>query len=67
MLGFPKCKKDDIVEFHFENDVKTGIVEIVDANGTIDNDTDVSYDIYVKSENTLYKHIAEAMIRNISG
>lgn len=59
MIGYPKYKKGDTVSFIFDGRKITGCIEIVDAFGTFGDDSDVSYDIMVESENTLYKHIKE--------
>lgn len=59
MLGKPKYKVGNAVKFIFGNELKTGIVFVVDKYGTFDNSTDVSYDILVEDENVLYKHIQE--------
>lgn len=59
MIGNPKYKVGDFVSFIFDGIKKTGVVEIVDEYGTFEDDTDVSYDIYIQSENCLYKHIKE--------
>ena len=59
MLGKPKYDYNDIITFKFDNKVKEGIVAIIDAYGTFFDDSDVSYDIFVKEENILYKHFRE--------
>ena len=59
MLGNPKYTEGDRVQFTFDGQVKTGPVEIVDEYGTFFDDSDVSYDILIEEENTLYKHIRE--------
>lgn len=63
MKGKPKFKEGDKVEFSFRDGAKVGIVWIVDKWGTFDDPTDASYDIYVESENTLYKHFSERFVR----
>lgn len=60
MLGKPKFKCGDIVKFKFDDKTKEGIIAIVDAYGTFEQSKEVSYDILVKSENTLYKHYVES-------
>lgn len=63
MRGHPKFKERDIVKFKFLKDQeKIGIIYIVDAWGTFFDNSDVSYDIYVEEENTLYKHFSEPHI-----
>lgn len=59
MLGKPKFKYGDLIEFRFGSETKTGKVYIIDKYGTFFDDSDVSYDIMVESENILYKHIRE--------
>jgi len=61
MIGNPKYTEGDIVKFFdFYNEEKTGIVAIVDENGTFYDSNNVYYDIHIKEENTLYKHICES-------
>lgn len=70
MLGHPKYKLGDIVDFRWRQDKEspsqtlTGIVAIVDSFGTFFDDSDVCYDILVKSTDvpTLYKHMREGGI-----
>lgn len=62
MIGKPKYKLGDVVTF-FWGGLKNGTISVVDHNGTFENDTDVSYDIFVEKENTLYKHIPESIIQ----
>lgn len=64
MIGKPKYKENDLVEFQWlKNEPnKVGIVYIVDKWGTISDNSDVSYDILVKDENMLYKHISERYV-----
>lgn len=64
MLGKPKYHENDLVEFQWlKNEPnKVGIVYIVDKWGTLSDDSDVSYDILVKEENMLYKHISERYV-----
>ena len=59
MRGNPKYIYGDIVKFKFNDTEKIGIVAIIDAYGTFADDSDVSYDLMVKDENTLYKHFRE--------
>ena len=64
MIGKPKYKGNDKVEFEFaENDVHKGVVWTVDKYGTFFDKSDVSYDIFVEEENTLYKHINEKYVK----
>lgn len=64
MLGFPKYKRGDIVRFSFGDDVKRGTIEIIDAHGTFEDNSDVSYDIMgiFEGELTLFKHINEQFV-----
>lgn len=62
MVGKPKYKIGDNVSFTLENEIKQGEIYIVDKYGTFENDSDVSYDIFVKSDNVLYKHVKETML-----
>lgn len=58
MIGNPKYTEGDIVKFFdFYNEEKTGIVVIVDENGTFYDPNNVYYDIRIKEEHTLYKYI----------
>lgn len=62
MLGKPKFNYGDVVKFKLGDDIKEGIVYIIDKYGTFEDDSDVSYDILVKSENCLYKHVTERLV-----
>ena len=62
MRGKPKYKINDIITIKYDDIVKTGIVAIVDKFGTFFDNSDVSYDIFVKEENTLIKHINEKYV-----
>lgn len=65
MLGKPKFKKDDRVEYQIKDTVYKGYIYIVDAYGTFEYTKDVSYDIMVDSgdKQGLHKHIPEKYIR----
>lgn len=64
MIGHPKYNAFDKVDFCFcDDEPRQGIIWIVDKNGTYFDPTDVSYDIYVEEENTLYKHINEKYVK----
>ena len=71
MVGKPKYDYGDIVKFkYFDNEKeihKTGVVYIIDRFGTFFNDSDVSYDIMVKEDNCLYKHITESFVLELLG
>lgn len=60
MLGSPKYTYDDEVKFIINGKEVRGKVAIIDAYGTFEQNEEVSYDIFVESENTLYKHIRES-------
>ena len=64
MIGKPKYHENDLVEFQWLKDKpnKVGVVYIVDKWGTLLDSSDVSYDILVKEENMLYKHISERYV-----
>lgn len=62
MLGKPKYIVDQLVTFTIDNKLKTGLIWIVDKYGTFEDNSDVSYDIMVKEENCLYKHISEKYV-----
>lgn len=56
----------DKVEFCFNGtgEPLTGLIEVVDANGTLEQSEEVFYDIYVGADrNCLYKHVPESHIR----
>ena len=60
MIGQPKFKKGDLVAFDFgKNNRLIGEVCVVDKWGTFEDPSDVSYDIFVKEDNCIYKHIRE--------
>ena len=62
MLGKPKYNYGDVVKFKLGDDVKEGIIAIIDRYGTFEGSSDVSYDIMNKEENILYKHFGEKYI-----
>lgn len=69
MKGKPKYKIGDNVSFTFNDKKLSGTVFIVDAYGTWEDPTDVSYDIMVEDDNIdnahnkcLYKHINEKSV-----
>lgn len=74
MLGKPKYNYKDTVTFFYYGKILTGSIAIIDANGTFEDDSDVSYDIMVEEEKyitpinpkgeCLYKHISEKYIQN---
>lgn len=63
MLGNPKYNIGDTVSFVINNKTVTGEVAIIDRYGTFEDTSDVSYDVYSKEDNILYKHINEKEIK----
>lgn len=63
MKGRPKFKVGDEVCFDWKGATKAGVIWTVDKYGTFDDPSDVSYDIFVKKENMLYKHFTEKLVR----
>ena len=55
-------KVGDEVMFTLNGIKREGIVFIVDANGTFERPQVPSYDIWVESENMLYKHVPYDMV-----
>ena len=68
MLGKPKFKYGDLVSFDLiiegTKTTITGTIYIIDAYGTFEDSSDVSYDIM--SENCLYKHVREDMLSKVN-
>jgi hypothetical protein len=62
MLGKPKYNYGDMVKFTIDDQIKIGIIEIIDAYGTFFQTEEPSYDVLVKVENCLYKHVRESFI-----
>jgi len=60
MVGKPKFKHGDVVEFIIAGNKKQGVIAIIDRFGIFMDDSEVYYDIFVEEENMLYKHIKEA-------
>ena len=57
-----------MVEFEVSDGIiKTGTVWVVDAYGTMEQDEEASYDIWVEAgeERCLYKHIRESKVKGI--
>jgi len=67
MIGQPKFKEGDKVKFIIDNQELVGEVYIIDAYGTFEDDSDVSYDVMVKDNlcDCLYKHITEKGLEKI--
>lgn len=66
MRGKPKFDFDEEVAFTVDGKEKVGKIFIIDKFGTFFDDSDISYDILVESENTLYKHISEKRVRKLA-
>lgn len=62
MLGNPKYKIGDIVEFKCNDGIRTGVIAVVDRFGTFEYTDDVSYDILDKENRMFYKHFPENTI-----
>lgn len=66
MIGKPKFKYNDNVKFTYvDSEVKYGVIYIIDKYGTFEDDSDVSYDIFVENDNCLYKHINEKYVTKL--
>ena len=68
MLGRPKFKREDMVTFEVELNGELwkidGVIYIVDAYGTSDQNEEPSYDIeaFYNGEVMLFKHIRESQV-----
>ena len=68
MLGTPKFKQQDLVSFHFEIEGEiqriNGVIYVVDAYGTSEQNEEPSYDIeaFFRGEVILFKHIRESQV-----
>ena len=62
VIGHPAYVRGDYVFFAVGEKEKCGKIEIVDAYGTFGQDEEPSYDIFVKKDNCLYKHIRESFV-----
>ena len=63
MIGKPKYNYGETVTFQTHKGFKIGTIAIIDKYGTFEQNNDVSYDIYVETENCLYKHIQEKYVQ----
>lgn len=66
MIGKPKFKYGDIVEFNYNNEKIVGTIEIIDSYGTFFDESDVSYDIMCgnyKGKPMFFKHVKERMVK----
>ena len=61
MLGLPKYKVGDIVNF-YANGEKIGEICVIDKYGSLGNKKEPCYDIYSTTDNISYKHICESDI-----
>ena len=63
----PRYKRGDKVRFKAgKDDTYVGIIEIIDAYGTFEQDEEPSYDIMVhKGHKCLYKHIRQSWVLDI--
>lgn len=66
MIGKPKYTYQETVKFVIGDDIKVGTIEIIDAYGTFFQSDEPSYDVLVREENCLFKHIRESHIDNIN-
>ena len=66
MLGKPKYHYGETVKFLSGDDLKTGEIEIIDPYGTFYQSDEPSYDVMIKEENCLYKHIRESNIDKVN-
>ncbi len=62
MLGKPKYKLGDVVEFSWDQETHAGRIHVVDPYGTFEQNKEVSYDIMDRKHNVLYKHVLESEI-----
>ncbi|NCB93001.1 MAG: hypothetical protein EOM40_10655 [Clostridia bacterium] len=71
-VGEPKYSYDDRVAFSFDfkNEIieLTGVIRVVDPNGTIEQQEEPSYDIsaFYQGEICLFKHVRESAVHGIS-
>ena len=63
----PKYNRGDTVRFKIKDDTTyVGVVEIIDAYGTFEQDEEPSYDIYVQDgQGCLYKHIRQSWVLEV--
>ena len=65
MIGKPLYVSDQCVEFVCNGKTRIGEIEIVDPNGTLEQNEEPSYDIFAAEENLFCKHIRESDIIKI--
>ena len=63
MIGKPKFKEGDLVNFMLGEKKVTGKVFVVDKWGIWMDHSDVYYDIMDEKANMLYKHVEEKSLR----
>ena len=62
-LGNPKYDYLDIVRFEgYRDSVATGVIAIIDAYGTFEQNEEPSYDIFIKEDNMLVKHVRQSHV-----
>ena len=61
-IGQPKYQLRNRVRFMFRDEELEGIIRIVDAWGTFEQNEEPSYDILCEKKNCLYKHVLESEI-----
>ena len=60
MVGRPRFKHGDVVEFIIDGNKKQGVITIIDRFGIFVDDSEVYYDIFIEEDNVLCQHIKEA-------
>lgn len=66
-MNNPKYAIKDIVKFSFCTGEKQGVIASVDGDGGFFGNGQVTYDIWSKEEDTLYKAIYETKIKEKIG
>ena len=61
-IGHPKYQWRNRVRFVFREEELEGIIQVVDAWGTFEQNEEPSYDILCEKKNCLYKHVLESEI-----
>ena len=62
MIGKPVYTYGNSVVFYVRDSMKEGEIFIVDAYGTFEQNEEPSYDIFVRDDNCLYKHVRESAL-----
>lgn len=60
---FYKVGEKVIFSLSENNEVKTGVIKVVDAYGTFADPNIISYDVLDNNNNILYKHVPEKFIK----